>query len=417
MRALVYPSMMTIGGSQINALELAQQTVEQGHEVTFFGHDGPLVEVARSQGFEVVTAARDADWPSAANMAQLVALVRDRRPDVVHGYEWRASMELAWGPVARFGVPLVVTVMSMNVEPMLPRLAPLVVGTAELVEQQRAQGRDVTLIEPPVDATLNAPGVTGASARSDLGIDPSAELVVAVVGRLEPELGKLGGVLEAIEVTARLGRERRLVLVVVGGGSGLDEVRARAAEVNAGLGRPAVVVTGSLLDPRTAYDAADVMLGMGSSALRSMAFARPLVVQGEEGFWQLADEQTLPGFLARGWHGRGRQADLAAVLVQLADSPQRRRALGELGRRLVVERYDLTQAGRTQLGVYQRALTRQLSVGERRADAAGAAVRYARFRARKTRVELGRRRRAASAAVAARVPFGHPTRASAGGEA
>ncbi|MBU4336331.1 MAG: glycosyltransferase family 4 protein [Actinobacteria bacterium] len=417
MRVLVYPSMMTIGGSQINALELAQQTVARGHEVTFFGHDGPLVEVVREQGFEVVPARRDADWPSAANMAQLVALVRARRPDVVHGYEWRASMELAWGPVARLGVPLVVTVMSMNVEPMLPRLAPLVVGTAELADQQRAAGRDVTLIEPPVDTALNAPGVTGPSPRTVLGLDPAAELVVAVVGRLEPELGKLGGVLEAIDVTARLGRERRVVLIVVGGGSGLDEVRGRAAAVNGDLGRPAVVVTGPLLDPRTAYDAADVMLGMGSSALKSMAFARPLVVQGEEGFWQLADDDTLPGFLARGWHGRGRRADLFTVLTELADAPQRRQELSGWGRRLVVERYDLGLAGRTQLGVYEHALARHVSLSDRRSDAAGAATRYARFRARRARVELGRRRRAAVAAVGARGASGRPARSSGGGGA
>ncbi|MBU4215002.1 MAG: group 1 glycosyl transferase, partial [Actinobacteria bacterium] len=195
---------------------------------------------------------------------------------------------------------------------------------------------------------------------------------------------------------------RAVVLVVVGGGAGLDEVRGRAAAVNADLGRPAVVVTGPLLDPRTAYDAADVMLGMGSSALKSMAFARPLVVQGEEGFWQLADEQTLPGFLAHGWHGRGRRADLFTVLTELVDARRRRQELGTWGRRLVVERYDLARAGRTQLGVYEHALTRHVSPADRRSDAAGAATRYARFRARRARVELGRRRRAAVAAVGAR---------------
>lgn len=406
MRVLVYPSMMTIGGSQINALELAQQASAQGDEVTFYGHRGPLVDTARALGFEVVPAARDADWPSAANSRRLVQLVTERRPDVVHGYEWRAALELEWGPVAVLGVPLVVTVMSMYVEPMLPRLAPLVVGTERLAVEQRAAGRDVTLIEPPVDTALNAPGAGGAQVRAGLGLDEAAELVVAVVGRLEPELGKLGGVLEAIDVVGRIGRSRRLVLVVTGDGSGLPEVRARAARVNAALGREAVHVTGALLDPRPVYDCADVLLGMGSSALKAMAFGRPLVVQGEEGFWQLADESALPQFLAYGWHGRGRAADLAEVLLRLADDAPLRAELGRRGRGMVVERYGLDVAGRAQLGVYEHAIAHRHGRAAIRADAVGTAARYSRFRARRARVALGRRRRELTAAVLAR-PTAH----------
>ena len=44
---------------------------------------------------------------------------------------------------------------------------------------------------------------------------------------------------------------------------------------------------------------------MGGSALRSLAFSKPLVVQGESGFWQLLTEATVDDFLWTGWYGVG----------------------------------------------------------------------------------------------------------------
>ena len=43
MRILVYPAKMEIGGSQLNAIELARGVAELGHDVLLFGPTGPLV--------------------------------------------------------------------------------------------------------------------------------------------------------------------------------------------------------------------------------------------------------------------------------------------------------------------------------------------------------------------------------------
>ncbi len=63
-----------------------------------------------------------------------------------------------------------------------------------------------------------------------------------------------------------------------------------------------------------------------------MAYAKPLVVQGERGFWQLLDADSLGVFLHQGWYGVGAGDDgaarLAAVLRELASHPRRREELG-----------------------------------------------------------------------------------------
>jgi glycosyltransferase involved in cell wall biosynthesis len=242
---------------------------------------------------------------------------------------------------------------------------PLVVGTRAL-QVQTAAGRPgpTYLIEPPVDVVANAPGHPADEFRARFGLvddHPAGPVVdVVVVCRLVPEL-KLEGVLTAVDVVGELAREIPVRLVVVGDGNARAQVEDRAAKANARAGRRAVVLTGQLMDPRPAYAAADIMLGMGGSALRSLAFAKPLVVQGEQGFWELLTPDTCDVFLRQGWYGVGNDSEaghdrLTAILRTLLSDPHQRAALGDYGRRLAVGRFSLQRAAVKQEEIYRAAL-------------------------------------------------------------
>lgn len=107
-------------------------------------------------------------------------------------------------------------------------------------------------------------------------------VLVVVACRLAREQ-RSRGLLSASRVVLRLAHSGVSVrLAIVGDGSVrsfVDEEAARADELDAS--RCVVFLTGGLLDPRVAYAAADVVLGMGGSALRGMAFGKSLIVQGE----------------------------------------------------------------------------------------------------------------------------------------
>jgi glycosyltransferase involved in cell wall biosynthesis len=287
-------------------------------------------------------------------------LVRERHLDLVHGYEWPPALEAFGGPLLRLGVPVVFTVMGMAVAPFLPRTVPLVVGSADIRRRALAAGHtSVTLIEPPVDVRANAPTFRPNGFRAAFGLDPAIPLV-AVVCRLVPEL-KLEGLLAACDAVARLASGGTAVqLVVVGDGPARQQVEERAAKANAAANRRLAVLTGALSDPRPAYAAADVMLGMGGSALRGLAFAKPLIVQGERGFWELLTPQSAPMFLDQGWYGVADDASagpgrLAAILSELLADADLRFALGRFGRCLVVEQFSLDRAAAVQEEVYLRA--------------------------------------------------------------
>ncbi len=369
MRILVFPHAMEIGGSQHNAIELAAAVRDRGHDVVLVSAPGPLVESVHKLGVDHLPVPAGCGLLSLRMHRFLANVVEERAIDVVHGYEWPPTMALYFGTHLFQGRATISTIMSMEVAPFLPRKVPLVVGTEEIRRKAVAAGHtSVTLLEPPVDTSLNSPSVVGSAFRLVNGLDPEKILIV-VVGRLVKEL-KREGLLSACDAVGSLAeREVPVELAIVGDGPIKEEVSEHADKANARAGRKAVVLTGSTMDPRPAYAAADIVLGMGGSALRGMAFAKPLIVQGELGFWRTCTPESVDGFLDAGWYGLGdlefpvgaqglsEGADrLCAELEPLIADVNRRRVLGEFGRNLVVERFSLTGAAAIQEEVYASAL-------------------------------------------------------------
>ncbi len=352
MRVLVYPHTMEIGGSQLNAVDLAAAVRDRGHQVVVYSAPGPLVARVREHGLVHVARRESRLSPGPGTARHLRGVVRDRGIEVVHAWEWPPILEgyAATGPGT--GAALVGSVMSMGVADFVPRRVSLTVGTPQLAEEvARRRPGPTTLLEPPVDLVENRPG-PGAADFGRAFPAPAGTEQVVIVSRLAREL-KLEGILTAVEAVARLAGSRPVRLVVVGDGPASHAVAAAAREANHRAGREVVVLTGELADPRGAYLSADVCLGMGGSALRALAHAAPLVVQGEGGFFEVCDPRSAPRFLSGGWYGvdeRGPEdavQRLAKTLDDLLGDPGRRAALGAFGRGLVEERYGLEAAAAT----------------------------------------------------------------------
>lgn len=348
MRIVVYPHSMEVGGSQSNAVDLAGALRDRGHEVVVFSPPGVLVDRVTANGLRHEPAPRPRFRPSPAVMNRLCDVVAELDADIVHGFEWPPALEAVFGPERRLGVPAVCTVMSMSVAPFLPRWLPLTVGTRQILQSVIVDRPGTMLLEPMVDTRHDRPA-DRADAKRQLGIDPET-LVVTLVTRLAAEL-KLEGILAAITVVGGLAARLPVVLLIAGDGPARADVAAAADRANAAAGRPVVRVLGAFPDPRPVYAAADVALGMGGSALRSMACGQPLIVQGERGFWRLLEPGTLPEFMEHGWYGVGTangrnpgEDALRDLLEPLLADPARRAELGAFARATVEANYGLAGA-------------------------------------------------------------------------
>ncbi|MBK4348514.1 glycosyltransferase family 4 protein [Lacisediminihabitans changchengi] len=387
MRIVVYPHDLGIGGSQLNAIELAAAVRDLGHEVIVFGPPGALEQRIAELGLEFVPAPKPGKRPSPTVARALAELIDDRGIELVHGYEWPPALEAALAARMRPGVVSMSTVMSMSVPGFIPRTQPLVVGTEQIADAEHRRGRRGTMvIEPPVDLSINNPTVAVGTDDFRLahGLDPSRATIVSVT-RFAHEL-KLEGTLAAIDVVSEIARDSAHPpqLVLVGDGPARDEVEERIRLAEQRTGMSVVTLTGQISDPRPAYAAADIALGMGGSALRALAFGKPLVVQGEGGYWKLLTPESLDEFLWQGWYGVGADAatgadDLDAILRPLLSDPARQVELGAFGLETVTGRFSLTAAGGRQEQFYRDALQQRPSVARVAVADFAALARYSTY--------------------------------------
>lgn len=360
MRIVVCPPTLALGGSQINAIDLGGAVQQLGHDVVVLATPGPLEEMIARRGlrFAPLLLPRR-PRPSLAAMRTMRRLVRREAADVIHAYETSPALEAYFGAYAAGRVPLVTTIMSWEVPRRFPRSVPITVGTTAIVEEvRRTRGGAVHLMEPPINTDEDDPAAVDAGAFvAEHGLD-DGRLNVVVVSRLEVEY-KMEGIERAMAALAQLAREIPARLVVVGGGPAYERLLRRAEEANAAHAGRLVVMTGPMVDPRPAIAAADVVLGQGGSALRGMAFAKPVICLGEKGFSEVVEPATRERFLKLGFYGLGdggrSPGPLVAQLSRLLSDDPLRKDLGAFGRALVCERYSLASTAGSLVEIYREA--------------------------------------------------------------
>lgn len=359
MRLLVYPHDLNIGGSQINAIDLAAGAASAGHDVIVYAPEGPLAEYVQQKGLRFIPAQRFRYRPAPPRMVQLAKIVRSEGIDLIHAYEWPPCLDAYYGPCLAFNTPLLCTVLSMDVMPYVPASVPLIMGTAELGDRARETHRGkVWVLEPPIDIEQDNPDIDGEAYRRTLGCN-KGDLLIVSVSRLSIEL-KLDALVRAIDAVDHLASSYPIKFAMVGDGPARSALEERGRAVNRRHGRDVVIFPGPQLDPRKAYAAADLVVAMGSSALRALAIGRPVIVQGEQAFSEIFEPRTYDLFLRQGFYGladgeRG-SARLASQLEALIVDRDRRAAIAAFGLKAVAERFGLRRALALQMEIYEQVL-------------------------------------------------------------
>ena len=358
LRVLVAVHQLDLGGSQMNAVDLACGAADRGHDVLVAGPDGPLVDVLRGHGVRHMHIPLDDMNHAAPAYRRLSELTRMFRPDLVHAYELTPALLTFFGPHRGERVPMTMTINSMSVPDFMPGSVPLQVCNPVIAAAVRPRQGSVGVLEIPTDTVGQNPGFPSDAFRSEIGVADD-ELLVVAVSRFARVL-KQQGLETAIRAAGRLAPQHRMRLVLVGDGPAMPDLRALADETNARVGREAVMLTGQRSDPRSAYAAADVVIGMGGSLLRAMAFGKPGVVQGEQGFFRILDSGSAREFRWRGFYGIGAGGTGEDTLVQLLDRMLADEALrkenGDFALALVRQFYSLEHAIQLQLDWYHKVL-------------------------------------------------------------
>ncbi len=278
---------------------------DRGHEVLVFAATaGPLADQRRDARASPSISLLLAAPPVADDHVDAHGAGPRERVDVLHPYEWPPCLECSpdrtCATASRRGDRHVHGGVADDpvVDPAGRR------HRADRGVGARAEGARCTSSNPPTNTDANHRASPATTSGPRFALDPARPTIV-VVSRLAAELKREGieRAIDAVEQLDSAGSGPQLL--VVGDGPDRARIDDRARAVNGRLGGPRVVLAGELLDPRPAYALADVVLGMGGSALRAMAFAKPLVVLGERGFSEVLEPHTWEQFLWSGFFGIG----------------------------------------------------------------------------------------------------------------
>jgi glycosyltransferase involved in cell wall biosynthesis len=345
-KILIFADRLEFGGTQVNAIELTEALRDlHGHEVAIFAAPGPMVRVAEEKGIRVIPAPWTDTHPSPAVMRSLREAVRSEKPDLIHVWDWTQCMDAYYSVHLPMRIKMVVTVMTMDLPRLLPKALPTTLGTPELLDQARAAGRKrLELVLPPVDVHQNAPDAAdGAAFRRQYGIQ-DGEVTLVTVSRLVKWM-KAESLRNTIEAVRTLARDRPVRFVIVGDGTARAELEQVADAANADLGKRAIIMAGAMLDPRPAYAGADIVVGMGGSGLRGMAFGKPVIIVGEKGFSAPFNPETASAFYHKGIYGVGNgERGYERLLGHIRDLSARPESFAELGsfsRQFVVRHFSV----------------------------------------------------------------------------
>jgi glycosyltransferase involved in cell wall biosynthesis len=365
MNVLVTLNSLVLGGCPLNAVDLAVTAEAHGVHSLVVGFresmpvEGPsMVDVARERGAELVVL--DTPMRTSTSAPALADLADRQAIDLVHGYGGWDLRPAFLGP-ARWGRrPLVQTVYEMYVPTAVYPRSPLIVGTGYLLDEQRRTHRGlVELISPPVDLATDTPDHDAGPFLGEF-CDDLSRLRVVIVSRLASDMKEVG-IRQAIEALPLLD-SADVDLLIVGTGDAEARLRAVGHAVNEQLGRRAVVFCGPMHDPRSAYAAADIVIGMGSSAARALAFAKPLIVCGEHGWFRtFTPESSSMLFRNSFWSDESEDdavASLAGQVRQLRESAVLRSELGSFGRMFAESSFGLSAMAERMVAYYERALLR-----------------------------------------------------------
>ena len=343
---------MNIGGAETHILELCRELNRRGHEITLASFGGVYAEELTALGVKHVTLPLHTKRPGAVLTAYhgLERLIRDGNFDLVHAHaripaficgllcdrmkfrfvttaHLNFSMNALWRKISRWGERV------MAVSDDIADYLVTEYGYPREKIYLTINGIDTAKFSPevPFDALLAAHGLKKERRR------------LVYISRLDAD--RADPAYRLIEIAPKIAENfPDTDILVVGGGTEFETLRAMADKVNKDAGYNLVTMTGAVSNINEYASAADVFIGVSRSALEAMSAAKPVIVAGGQGAIGIFDEtKTVPAvdtnFCCRGFD----LADGDTLYGWIADCLNRPEdelaAMGAYNRAFVMEHY------------------------------------------------------------------------------
>ena len=341
---------LNYGGVETHIIKLAKELQRRGHRLLVVSSGGTMVPQLEAAGIRHVHMhLTGVHLPAAVH--RLRALIRHEGVDLIHAHNWTA------GAVGYLAAKLTGVMYALTVHGVRARwLKPLVFYWSHRVMAVSKESRDHLIKHFGLAPERVVEGVIGIETDrfrpkldtqqliAELGLDQAA-LKVLHISRFSHS--KAAVALKLIEAAPLLQAQLPgIEILLVGDGPLLAQVEQAAAEMNRRLGRRAIVLCGARADTPELINLADLVVGTATVALEAMSCGKPVIAAGKGGFVGTVEEDSFERAAACcfGDHSLSKPItaeDLAEAVLSLLTDRVRSQHLGAMGRRLVLERFDV----------------------------------------------------------------------------
>ncbi len=370
MKILMPTMSMDIGGAETHVLELSRAMVRAGCSVTVVSCGGAYLPALEAAGVRHVTLPLNTKRPWAMVRAYLGLrkLLRQEKFDIVHAHA-RIPAFLCGMLHRRMGFRFVTTVHArFKVNAWLRSASEWGERTIAISDDLKQYLIDEYGLCPDnISTTINgidmdrfSPAAVQApetkALAEEIGLRAGSRRLV-FVSRLDADCSAVAD--QLIEIAPALCEKHGDVeIILVGGGSEFDRIRAAADALNRSLGRPVIHPIGRRTDVDRCIALGDIFVGVSRATLEAMAIGKPVVVAGNEGWLGALTEENLADAMATNFTCRGLalpraewlQRDLDLLLTKCDDEL---RAIGEAHRALTAAYYSADRMAADCLAVYR----------------------------------------------------------------
>ena len=374
MKILMATMGMDIGGAETHIVELSKELTHQGHQVVIVSNGGVYVPEVEAAGIRHYEAPLNRRSFSSMHQAQAVLrrVIQAEKPDVVHAHA-RIPAFLCGRLQKSLGFAFVTSCHGVyqvsGVLRLLSNWGERTLAVSDdirdyLVEQYHIPPEHITLTINGIDTEKFSPGISGRPIRRELALGDGP--VIAHVSRLDRET--VIAARQLVDIAPALAREYPgLSILIVGGGTAFDELKAQAETANQAIGRTCLVLTGPRTDVNELVAAGDLFVGVSRAALEAMAAGKPVILSGAQGHTglftpDLLDKAVDTNFCCRTDPVATQEQLRNDVRTALALSPGKKEELGEYGRSVVQKLYSVHRMAADCLSVYDQVRRRRFRV-------------------------------------------------------
>jgi glycosyltransferase involved in cell wall biosynthesis len=361
-----------VGGHVLSAFTVANRIKDNEFSVIFSGAYGEMVDdIKKCMPFESVEIPifyKDRQsyfgTNSIAAIVNIRKIIKKYHVNLIHAFDARSYMH-AYPAGLIESVPTVCTLCG-GIDPYynLP-ISPIIMVFSEeqrekMINQYRWPEFNVQVVRTRIDLVLMHDKCNFFSDEEAdyYGISLNLPKLMMISSFDNTKILSIHRLLDVVEILFKQGVLFQLVLI---GGKGelFLQAQQRGKSICAQYGANLIKFTGPINQAFRLLQRADIVLGVGRSAFEGMAYGKPTLIIGENGFAGAVCEKMIDKIAWYNFSGRNQTTDdsgslLETEIIKLLGDVDYRRQLGEFGKNFVFREIDVAHGVDRIINIYRQ---------------------------------------------------------------